>query len=70
MVTPQGSLTSRVVIVATDAYSGSLVCAVRRSIVRVPSFQVATAPLAARVAVQYLRAKDRVATAGRAPAQK
>jgi glycine/D-amino acid oxidase-like deaminating enzyme len=47
--TPAGSVTSPTVIVATNAYSGSLVGALRRSIVTVPSFQVATAPLAAAV---------------------
>ncbi|MBS0419724.1 MAG: FAD-binding oxidoreductase [Proteobacteria bacterium] len=43
--TAQGSVTSRQLILATDAFSGSLVPAVRRSMVLVPSFQVATAPL-------------------------
>jgi glycine/D-amino acid oxidase-like deaminating enzyme len=44
---PQGSLTAPSVIVATNAYSGALVGVLRRSIVTVPSFQVATAPLPA-----------------------
>ncbi len=43
--TPGGSLASPTVIIATNAYSGSLVGVLRRSIVTVPSFQVATAPL-------------------------
>ena len=43
--TPAGSVTAPTVIVATNAYSGSLVGALRRSIVTVPSFQVATVPL-------------------------
>jgi glycine/D-amino acid oxidase-like deaminating enzyme len=43
--TAQGSVTSRQLVLATDALSGSLVPTVRRSMVLVPSFQVATAPL-------------------------
>jgi glycine/D-amino acid oxidase-like deaminating enzyme len=43
--TPQGSVTSPVVVLATNAYTDRLVDAVRRTIVTVPSFQVATAPL-------------------------
>jgi glycine/D-amino acid oxidase-like deaminating enzyme len=43
--TPQGSVTSPVVVLATDAYSDRLVDVVRRTVVTVPSFQVATAPL-------------------------
>jgi glycine/D-amino acid oxidase-like deaminating enzyme len=45
--TPEGSVTSSTVIVATDAYADRLVDVVRRTIVTVPSFQVATAPLPA-----------------------
>lgn len=44
--TPQGSVTSPTVILATNAYSDKLVGALRRTIVPVPSFQVATRPLA------------------------
>jgi glycine/D-amino acid oxidase-like deaminating enzyme len=40
-----GSVRAPQVIVATNAYSGALMGALRRSIVRVPSFQVATAPI-------------------------
>jgi glycine/D-amino acid oxidase-like deaminating enzyme len=47
--TPQGSVTSPIVIVATDAYADRLVEAVRRTVVTVPSFQVATKPLNAQV---------------------
>jgi glycine/D-amino acid oxidase-like deaminating enzyme len=43
--TPGGSVTSPVVILATDAYSDKLVDVVRRTVVTVPSYQVATAPL-------------------------
>jgi glycine/D-amino acid oxidase-like deaminating enzyme len=44
--TPGGSLSASLVIVATNAYTGSLTETLRRSVVAVPSFQVATAPLA------------------------
>ncbi|HUL17618.1 MAG TPA: FAD-binding oxidoreductase, partial [Steroidobacteraceae bacterium] len=43
--TPGGSLSAPLVIVATNAYTGSLTEPLRRSVVAVPSFQVATAPL-------------------------
>ena len=43
--TPEGSVTSPTVILATDAYADRLVDVVRRTVVTVPSFQVATAPL-------------------------
>jgi len=43
--TPQGSLTAPIVIIATNAYSGALHPGLRRSVVTVPSFQVATAAL-------------------------
>ncbi len=43
--TPHGLITAPSVIVATNAYSGALVGALRRSIITVPSFQVATVPL-------------------------
>ena len=43
--TPGGSVTSPVVILATDAYSDKLVDIVRRTVVTVPSYQVATEPL-------------------------
>ncbi len=43
--TPRGSVTSPTVILATDAYADSVVDVVRRTVVTVPSFQVATAPL-------------------------
>jgi glycine/D-amino acid oxidase-like deaminating enzyme len=43
--TPRGSVTSPVVIVATDAYADRIVDVVRRTVVTVPSFQVATVPL-------------------------
>jgi glycine/D-amino acid oxidase-like deaminating enzyme len=43
--TPTGSVTSPIVVLATDAYADRIVETVRRTIVTVPSFQVATAPL-------------------------
>jgi glycine/D-amino acid oxidase-like deaminating enzyme len=45
--TAGGSITSPTVIVATDAYADRIVDIVRRTVVTVPSFQVATAPLPA-----------------------
>jgi glycine/D-amino acid oxidase-like deaminating enzyme len=45
--TPHGSVTSPVVVLATNAYTDQLVDVVRRTVVTVPSFQVATAPLPA-----------------------
>ncbi|HWZ62669.1 MAG TPA: FAD-binding oxidoreductase [Steroidobacteraceae bacterium] len=52
--TPHGSLSAPSVIVATNAYSGALIGALRRSIVTVPSFQVATAPLPAALLATIL----------------
>ena len=43
--TPSGSVTSPTVVLATDAYADRLVDTVRRTVVTVPSYQVATAPL-------------------------
>jgi glycine/D-amino acid oxidase-like deaminating enzyme len=43
--TPAGSVTSPIVVLATDAYTDRVVDVVRRTVVTVPSFQVATAPL-------------------------
>jgi glycine/D-amino acid oxidase-like deaminating enzyme len=45
--TPKGSVSAPLVIVATNAYTGSLTDSLRRSVVTVPSFQVATAPIPA-----------------------
>jgi glycine/D-amino acid oxidase-like deaminating enzyme len=45
--TPQGSLSAPVVIIATDADTGALNEELRRTMVPVPSFQVATAPIPA-----------------------
>ncbi|MDB6010939.1 MAG: dependent oxidoreductase [Gammaproteobacteria bacterium] len=47
--TPLGSVTSPVVVLATDAYADQVVDVVRRTIVTVPSFQVATAPLSSEL---------------------
>ncbi|HTD10551.1 MAG TPA: FAD-binding oxidoreductase [Steroidobacteraceae bacterium] len=43
--TPQGSVTAPTVILATNAYTDKLAGALRRTLVPVPSFQVATQPL-------------------------
>ena len=43
--TPRGSVTSGTVILATDAYTDRLVDALRRTLIPVPSFQVATEPI-------------------------
>jgi glycine/D-amino acid oxidase-like deaminating enzyme len=45
--TPVGSVSAPTVIIATNAYTGSLTDKLRRSVVAVPSFQVATAPIPA-----------------------
>ena len=47
--TPQGSVTAPVVIIATDAYTDSISEELRRTLVPVPSFQVATAPIPAQL---------------------
>jgi glycine/D-amino acid oxidase-like deaminating enzyme len=47
--TPQGSVSAPVVIIATDAYTDSFSEELRRTLVPVPSFQVATAPLPAEL---------------------
>jgi glycine/D-amino acid oxidase-like deaminating enzyme len=52
--TPAGSVTAPVVIIATNAYTGSLTDALRRSVVAVPSFQVATAPIPAALRATIL----------------
>jgi glycine/D-amino acid oxidase-like deaminating enzyme len=43
--TPKGSVTSPTVILATDAYTDRLVDSLRRTLIPVPSFQVATEPI-------------------------
>lgn len=45
--TPRGSVSAPLVIVATNAYTGALTEALRRTVVPIPSFQVATAPIPA-----------------------
>jgi glycine/D-amino acid oxidase-like deaminating enzyme len=52
--TPEGSVTAPAVIVATNAYSDRLGGTLRRTYVRVPSFQVATRPLAPQLLQQIL----------------
>jgi glycine/D-amino acid oxidase-like deaminating enzyme len=46
--TPRGSITAPTVLVATDAYTGRPFDTLRRTVVAVPSIQVATAPLPPR----------------------
>lgn len=43
--TPQGSVSAPLVIIATNAYTEALTDGLRRTVVAVPSFQVATAPI-------------------------
>jgi glycine/D-amino acid oxidase-like deaminating enzyme len=52
--TPQGSVTSQTVILATNAYTDGLVGALRRTVVPVPSFQVATQPLTPQMLKEIL----------------
>src|SRR5215469_3494957 len=52
--TPQGSITAPVVIIATDAYIDSISQDLRRTMVLVPSFQVATAPIPAELRATIL----------------
>ncbi len=52
--TPAGSVSAPRVILATNAYSGSLNPPLRRSVVPVPSFQVATAPIPAALRARIL----------------
>ena len=47
--TPQGSVSAPVVIIATDAYTDAISDELRRTMVPVPSFQVATAPIPAEL---------------------
>src|SRR5262249_16950706 len=42
---PRGSVSSPIVVLATDAYTDSLVDPLRRTLIPVPSFQVATEPI-------------------------
>jgi glycine/D-amino acid oxidase-like deaminating enzyme len=43
--TPRGQVTAAAAVLATDAYTGALVDALRKTVIAVPSFQVATEPL-------------------------
>jgi glycine/D-amino acid oxidase-like deaminating enzyme len=52
--TPAGSVSAPLVIIATNAYTGPLTPQLRRSVVAVPSFQVATAPIPAGLRAQIL----------------
>jgi len=52
--TPQGSVTAPVVIIATNAYTDSISEELRRTMVPVPSFQVATAPIPAELRATIL----------------
>jgi glycine/D-amino acid oxidase-like deaminating enzyme len=53
-VTAGGAVTAPQAIIATNAYTGSLNPQLRRTVVAVPSFQVATAPIPAALAGQIL----------------
>ncbi|MBS0580917.1 MAG: FAD-binding oxidoreductase [Proteobacteria bacterium] len=52
--TPRGEVTASTVILATNAYTGSLNPRLRRTVVAVPSFQVATAPIPSQLRSQIL----------------
>jgi len=52
--TPRGSLTAPLVIIATNAYTGALTHELRRTVVAVPSFQVATTPIPATLRAAIL----------------
>jgi glycine/D-amino acid oxidase-like deaminating enzyme len=54
VTTANGSIKAPLVIIATNAYTGALTGALRRSIVRVPSFQVASRPLSAALRATIL----------------
>ncbi len=52
--TPRGELTSESVILATNAYADTLHEPLRRSVIAIPSFQVATAPIPATLRASIL----------------
>jgi glycine/D-amino acid oxidase-like deaminating enzyme len=52
--TPRNSVTARTVVLATDAYTGRPFDSLRRTVVAVPSIQVATAPLPRRLRASIL----------------
>jgi len=52
--TPRGRVRAPLVIAATNAYSGPVCDALRRTVIPVPSFQVATAPIPAALRPQIL----------------
>ena len=52
--TPRGELTSESVILATNAYADTLHEPLRRSVVAIPSFQVATAPIPQKLRASIL----------------
>jgi glycine/D-amino acid oxidase-like deaminating enzyme len=58
--TPRGQVTAASAVLATNAYSGELVDAVRRSVVAVPSLQVATEPLPPDIAETILPQRQAV----------
>lgn len=62
--TPRGSVTARMVVLATDAYTDGLVDPLRRSLVMVPSFQVATTPLPPSLRVSILPQRHSVSDTG------
>jgi glycine/D-amino acid oxidase-like deaminating enzyme len=49
VATPAGSVSAPVVIIATDAYTDGISDELRRTMVAIPSFQVATAPIPAEL---------------------
>jgi glycine/D-amino acid oxidase-like deaminating enzyme len=52
--TDRGQVAAATAVLATNAYTGGLLDALRRSVVAVPSFQVATEPLAAELRASIL----------------
>jgi glycine/D-amino acid oxidase-like deaminating enzyme len=64
VTTPGGSITANQVILATDAYTDGLIDPLRRSVVAVPSFQVATAPLAPELRASILPQGQSVSDTG------
>lgn len=51
---PQGTLSARQVVMATNAYTGSLWPGLARTVIPVSSFQIATAPLSDNIRAQIL----------------
>lgn len=62
--TPEGSVSAGQVVLATDAYADALFEPLRRTVVPVPSFQVATAPLPATLRQALLPGGQSVSDTG------